>query len=498
MRTIAELLRWRALRHPHLPALRDDDRTVSYAELDRATTLLANGLLHRGIRPGDRVAIFDRNSIAYVELLWALAKCGAVAALVNWRLTPRESAQIVADAGAVLLVAGDDYADACAGLGVPVITFDALERVDDPDPRLDAEEEVVWQLYTSGTTGVPKGAMLTHLNLYACMGGLLVEAPDLHEGSVALVAMPLFHIGGCGWAAAMMFAGTTMVVVRDIVPDRLLRTMVDEQVECAFLVPAVLLFLSALPGIEQVQLPALRQIFYGASPITPELLERCIRLFGCAFTQVYGLTETTGAITVLRFLDHRPELLLSCGRPNLGTQVRCVDTDGTDVAPGEIGELLIRSAQVMAGYWRREDDTAHAIVDGWFHSGDAASIDAEGFVFIRDRIKDMVVSGGENVYPVEVEAALAAHPDVLDVAVFGVPDERWGETVRAAVVRRPGSSVDEGELLGFVTDRLAGYKRPRAIAFVDALPRNATGKVLKRELREPYWAGHVRRVAGSG
>jgi long-chain acyl-CoA synthetase len=498
MQTLAELLRWRASRHPDICALREPGRSLTYAELERSTTEIANGLIAAGIQPGDRVAILDKNSVAYVELIFALAKCGAVAAPVNWRLTAREAAQVVGDANATLLVVGDELRNVAEPLGVPLQSIDALPHAPGDDPHRDREDDVVWQLYTSGTTGVPKGAMLTNANLFSCMAGILLEAPELHEGSVALVAMPLYHIGGCGWAAAMMFAGATMVIVRDIVPDELVRTIVDERVECAFLVPAVLLFISLVPGVEEADFSNLQRMFYGASPITPELLARCIELLGCRFTQVYGLTETTGAFTALRHEDHVGELLLSCGRAGLGVEIKIVDPMGREAAPGETGELIIRSPQVMRGYWGREDDTADSITDGWFHTGDAASIDSNGFVFLRDRVKDMIISGGENVYPVEVEAVLAEHPGVADVAVFGVPDDRWGETVKAVVVRRDGSDITAAGLIDFTRDRLAGYKRPTSIDFVEVIPRNPTGKVLKRQLREPYWAGRERRVAGSG
>ena len=495
---MAELVRWRARRHPELEAIRQDGRSLTWAELDASTTAIAAGLVEQGVGRGDRVAILDKNSTAYMELLFALAKCGAVAAPVNWRLVGREVAQVVGDAQAALLVAGEEFRGLADGVDTRVIGFDELPRGDGPDPRLDRPGEVVWQLYTSGTTGIPKGAMLTHENLFACMPGISIEAPEMTEGTRCLVAMPLYHIGGCGWAAAGMYAGATLVVVREIVPADLLRTLVEERVGCGFLVPAVLLFLSQVPGVESADLSALDRLFYGASPITPELLSRCIQLFGCRFTQVYGLTETTGAITSLRHEDHRDDLLLSCGRPNLGVELRVVDPDGADLPSGETGELLVRGAQVMAGYHNREQATAESIVDGWFHTGDAAAIDAEGFVHIRDRVKDMIVSGGENVYPVEIEAVLAEHPEVADVAVIGVPDVRWGETVKAVVVRRPGSRLDAAALDRFCRSRLAGYKRPTSVDFVESIPRNPTGKVLKRELRAPYWADQERGVRGSG
>jgi long-chain acyl-CoA synthetase len=498
MRTLAELLRWRAKRHPNLEAIRENGRSITYRELDASTTALANGLISLGVSPGDRVAILDKNSADYLELLWALTKTGAVAAPVNWRLVQREVHQIAGDAGATMIIAGEEFRGAADGVGARVMGFDELPRIDGGDPRRDVPGEVVWQLYTSGTTGLPKGAMLTHDNLFVCMPGITIEAPEMVQGGRCLVAMPLYHIGGCGWAAAAMYAGSTMVMVREIVPAQLLQTLVEERVESGFLVPAVLLFLTQVPGVESADFSALKRMFYGASPITPELLQRCIDLFGCKFTQVYGLTETTGAITSLSHEEHHGDLLLSCGRANLGVNLRVVDADGNDVPTGEVGELIARTPQNMRGYHGKPAETAEVMRDGWFHTGDAAAMDADGYVYIRDRIKDMIVSGGENVYPVEIEAVIAEHPGVADVAVIGVPDLRWGETVKAIIVRRPESALEAAELIDFCRDRLAGYKRPTSVDFVDVIPRNPTGKVLKRQLREPYWQGQERRVRGSG
>jgi long-chain acyl-CoA synthetase len=499
MHTIAGLLRWRARRHPDLVAMREPGTQLTWAELDQGSTELANGLVSLGVRPDDRVAILDKNSIAYLELMLAVAKVGAVSAPVNWRLAAPEVRTIVAESQAVLCVVGDDFTAAVEGVDAGVLRFAEMPRVEGPDPHRDTDPgAAVWQLYTSGTTGVPKGAMLTHDNLYACMPGILLECPEMGEGAPALVAMPLYHIGGCGWAAACMYTGATLVVVREIIPAQLLQTIVDERISTAFLVPAVLLFLSQLPGVADADFSHLRRILYGASPITPELLTRCIELFGCQFTQLYGLTETTGAISTLRFDDHSGERLLSCGRPNLGVAVRVVDASGRDLPPGEVGELLISGEQIMRGYHNRPAETAEAIAGGWFHSGDAAALDADGFIYIRDRIKDMIVTGGENVYPIEVESVIAEHPAVADVAVIGVPDHRWGETVKAVVVLRPEASITEQDVIDFCKPRLAGFKRPTSVDFVAAIPRNPTGKILKRELREPYWEGQARQVAGSG
>ncbi|HYZ00205.1 MAG TPA: AMP-binding protein, partial [Candidatus Binatia bacterium] len=351
-----------------------------------------------------------------------------------------------------------------------------------------------WQLYTSGTTGLPKGAMLTNANLMGLMAPLGFECPELQEGTRSLVAMPLYHIGGCGWALASIVRGACAVVAREVVPPDLLRLMADQRVTTGFLVPAVLLFLTQLPDARSADLSALRSLVYGASPISPDLLRRSLDVFGCRFTQLYGLTETTGAIAALQHEHHEGARLLSCGRPMFGASLRVVDPAGEELPPGETGEIVYRGPGLMRGYWRRERDTADTIRDGWLHTGDMGSVDGEGFFFVKDRVKDMVVSGGENVYPAEVEAVLADHPDVADVAVIGVPDPTWGESVKAVVVRTQGSELSAGELVEWSRSRLAGFKRPRSVDFTEALPRNPTGKVLKRELRDPYWAGQVRQI----
>jgi acyl-CoA synthetase (AMP-forming)/AMP-acid ligase II len=306
--------------------------------------------------------------------------------------------------------------------------------------------------------------------------------------------MPLYHIGGCGWALAVLTQGCTAIVLREVIPQELLQVLVEQRVNSGFVVPAVLLFLTQVPGVEQLDFSALKNLHYGASPISQDLLVRSIDVFKCNFTQLYGLTETTGAITALRHEDHRGERLASCGRPLFGAEIRVVDPLDQDVPVGEIGEVIYRGPGLMSGYWRRPDDTAGAIRDRWFHTGDAGSLDADGFLYIRDRIKDMIVSGGENIYPAELESVLMGHPAVADVAVIGVPDERWGETVHAIVVRRPGAELAEPELIDWSRDRLAGFKRPRTVDFTDAIPRNPSGKILKRELREAHWAGRARQV----
>jgi acyl-CoA synthetase (AMP-forming)/AMP-acid ligase II len=469
-------------------------RSRTFGEMNESSSRLAAGLCSElGVKAGDRVAILDKNSDDYLELMFALDKAGAVMVPINWRLTPAEVTRVVEDADPTLLVAGDQFGGSVAEVGRRTLRFSELPR-GEGDPHRDRDDAVTWQLYTSGTTGLPKGAMLTNRNLLGLVGPLGFEVPQAVEGSRSLVAMPLYHIGGSGWALAILAYGATAVVAREVLPAELLNIIVEQRVETGFLVPAVLLFMTQLPGVEQADFSALKNLVYGASPISQDLLRRSIEIFRCRFTQVYGLTETTGAITALRHEDHAGERLLSCGRPMFGGDIRAVDPMDVKVPPGEIGEIVYRGSGVMAGYWRRPEDTAAAIRDGWFHSGDAGSVDDEGFVYIRDRIKDMIVSGGENIYPAELESLLAGHPAVADVAVIGVPDDRWGEAVKALIVRRPGTELTEEELIDWSRSRLAGYKRPRSVDFIEAIPRNPSGKVLKRQLREPYWAGQARRV----
>jgi long-chain acyl-CoA synthetase len=293
------------------------------------------------------------------------------------------------------------------------------------------------------------------------------------------------------------------VVLRDIDPARILEVIPEFGVTNAFMVPAVIQFLLLTPGVESTDFSSLRTLVYGASPITDKVLVKGIETFGCEFIQVYGLTETTGAITQLDGADHdpenRPQLLRSCGRPYPWVEMRVVDGEGNDVPTGQVGELWTRSHQNMAGYWNNPQATAEAVTpDGWFRTGDAGFLDEDGFVYLHDRVKDMIVTGGENVYPAEVENVLMRHPAVADVAVIGVPDEKWGEAVKAIVVPAPDSDVAPADiqaaLIAFARESLAGYKLPKSVDLAEALPRNPSGKLLKRELREPYWEGADRRV----
>ena len=487
------------------PALVGATRSVTYRELEERGNRVAHALGRLGVGEQGRVAYLDLNNPEFFEVMLGAAKIGAAIAPLNFRLTPTEMGRIVHDAQARVLVVGPAFDAAvptirseAPGLehvirtGAEFESFVASGAAEDPG-RESTDDDVVLQLYTSGTTGLPKGVMLTNANCSGLMD--VADAWGLDETSVSLVAMPLFHIGGSGWANVALARGGTDVLVPMIDPAGLIDTIEARRVTNAFLVPAVLQMMCAVPGAEGRDYSTLRSIAYGASPITTSALKRCLEVFRAPLFQVYGLTETTGAITELSSGDHDPEgprqhLMRSAGKPYPWVEMKAVDpATGADCGPGEVGEIWTRSRQNSPGYWNKPQDTAASFdTDGWLHTGDAGYFDEDGFVFLTDRIKDMIVTGAENVYPVEVESALAEHPDVADVAVIGVPDATWGETVKAVVVRRVGSALTEDALLGWARERVAGFKRPPSVDFVDELPRNASGKLLKRVLREPYWA----------
>jgi long-chain acyl-CoA synthetase len=476
-----------------------------------------------GLGVGDRIAFLDRNGIAYFDFLFGGALLGAVNVAVNWRLAPEEMAAIIDDSGAPLLVIHVDYLPALGEMqsGLPsvrrivvlggrgatcadarVVAFDDwIDGCPAVDPgHVGGPDEVSMQLYTSGTTGLPKGVMLTNANLSTAISE---AATTFHitDDTVSLVAMPLFHIGGSGWALCAMSRGGRSIIVRDVEPNLLLELIAVEGITEMFVVPAVLMLLLGTPSLPGADLSSLRVVFYGASPIAENVLVKCLAAFGCAFCQVYGMTETTGAITALPFEDHDPDgprrgLLRSAGKPHSSVQIRVVDPEsGRDVRLGEVGEVWTRSPYNMAGYWGKPEETAATIdPDGWLRTGDAGYFDSDGYLYLHDRIKDMVISGGENIYPAEIENVLLSLPTIVDAAVIGVPDPKWGETVKAIVVLAPGEALDEAAVIEYCRERLAHYKCPTSVELTQALPRNPSGKILKRELRAPYWVGRVRAV----
>jgi long-chain acyl-CoA synthetase len=519
MRTLADVIRVHAAERPDAPALDAGGRTVTFAELDARSSQVAHALAAADVGAGDRVAFIDKNDMAWFEVTFGLAKLGAVNVSVNWRLAPPEMAQIIEDAAAEVVIVGPDFVPAVerieGDLGrvhtiVAVGGHDRWHAYEDwiagrptDDPGVvSAGGDVAFQLYTSGTTGLPKGVMLSHDNFFRGVGDIAAQWRFTTD-SVNLAMMPMFHIAGAGWSMVGLVHGCRTVVLRDVDPAAILAAIPAYGITNAFMVPAVIQFVLATPGVESTDFSTLRALVYGASPITDKVLMAGMERFGCEFIQVYGLTETTGAITQLEGADHDPatklHLLRSCGKPYPWVEVRIVEpSTGEDVPLGEVGELWTRSRQNMVGYWENPKATAEAITpDGWFRTGDAGYADADGYLYLHDRVKDMIVSGGENVYPAEVENVVAKHPGVADVAVIGVPDERWGEAVKAIVVPADGTEAGDAtahDIIAFAREQLAGYKLPKSVDFAEVLPRNPSGKLLKRELREPHWQGVDRQI----
>jgi len=500
---VGEILRVQARERPHALALRYLDRDTTWRELDRRANQVAHALLAEGVRPGGRIAVYGRNSDCYVELLFGAAKLGCALTALNWRLAAREIAAVLEDLDAELLFASEEFLPAIEAirpqLRLPRIVCCESEvgglasyrswrdRHPCEDPRAPVSPgDILKVVYTSGTTGRPKGAMMSHANLLS-VGRIYEESGErcyqLAEGEPFLAYHPFFHNAA---SLVIWFAtrGAPTVVLPDFDPGQIVDLVGKLSVRRLALVPTMMRMLLEAPQTRGADLSSLEYVVYGASPITSELRARAMERLGVGFIQQYGMTEAVGLATYLLPRDHQGEKLATVGTPFPSLQLAILDETGRRLPSDSVGEVALRGPNIVSGYWRNPDAWSAANRDGWFRTGDAGQLDSDGYLHLKDRIKDMIISGGENVYSVEVELALSDHPDVVEAAVVGVPDERWGETVKAYVVREPGSALGDDELMDFLQGRLARYKQPRRIEFVDELPRNAIGKVLKRDLRQ--------------
>ncbi|MFN4113581.1 MAG: long-chain-fatty-acid--CoA ligase [Sphingomonadaceae bacterium] len=507
--TYGDALAFHAATRPDQTALRYGDAVTSYRDYDRHVTQIANGLAAMGLSKGDRIAYFGKNSAHAVELALGAARAGMVFIPIIWRLAPAEVKFIMADSGAQVLFREDEFAD---------VEFDGriVSIEQDFAAWRDAQSEAavttavgpqdpLLQLYTSGTTGLPKGVVLSHHNgthMRPLMKQHNIYWYCADPGDSIILAMPYGHIAGVGTALGAALGGQELLIHREFDPVLLIGDVERYRVKWLFLVPAAIRLLLSHPAAASADFSSVRGLTYGASPIPLDLLKQGVERLGCDFAQLYGLTETFGTVVSLPPDDHKPEnvvgreqVMTSAGKALPGTEIAILDEQLRPLPPGQIGEVAIRGDSVMLGYWNRPEENAKAMIEGgWFRTGDAGILDEQGYLYIQDRIKDMIITGGENVYPAEVESAVFGHPDIADVAIIGVPDDKWGEAVKAVVVRRPGSDLDEAGVIAWARERIAGFKCPKSVDFIDALPRNPSGKILRRELRAPYWEGKERMV----
>ena len=509
---IGSWVRGRAALAPERVALVEHERSVTYGEFDERTNRTARMLLGLGVRRGDRVGVLLLNSVAFLEVTFATAKLGAIVVPINFRLQGLEVGYILGDAGcdvfvyhrplAALARSGADGSDgrvrhrvvvdappAWPDAGEPLVDGElAYEQLVgaaaadtvamDVDPR-----DVHGIMYTSGTTGRPKGAMLTHANAIANARHSMLQSRQPRPSDVTVTAAPMFHIGGLGvHSLPFVYVGAKNVIVPAFDPAGFVAAMAEHRATIEFLVPAMWAAITRLPNFDDHDLSALDTCISGGAP-TPLPVIEFFNDRGISFQEGFGMTETAPSVSVLD-PDHIREKLGSIGQPIFGIVCKFVDDDDREVPTGEVGELVMRGPNIFAGYWMLPEATADAFRGGWFHSGDLGKVDDEGYMTLVDRKKDMVITGGENVYPVEVEQVLVRHPAVREVAIFGLPDERWGETVVAAVAL--DTPIEVSELIAYARERLAHFKCPTRVEILDELPRNATGKVLKTNLRATY------------
>ncbi|MEZ5998715.1 MAG: fatty acid--CoA ligase [Hyphomonas sp.] len=505
----AFIRRWAAER-PDRIALDGPDVRLTYRELDELTARTVTGLMALGIAKGDRIAWFGKNSTLYFVLLFAAGRMGAVMVPIGWRLAPAEVGWIAANAEVKAAFLGEGFDGAreiFAAIETVSHSFTAAEAWDwvrsqpESDFTAAGPQDAVLQLYTSGTTGKPKGVVLSNYNLFGLHHETLgMDSPyhRIDDDEAILIAMPCAHIGGTGLGTMCLSAGVAGIVLAEFDPRMIFDAVEKKGVTRFFMVPAALQLLLNHPDCGTVDYSRLRYILYGAAPIPLQLLKESIAMFGAGFLQCYGMTETTGTISVLPPEDHSTDgnkRMRSAGKALPGVRIRIVDGEGKELGADEVGEIQILSPNNMLEYWKLPDATANTMSpDGWISTGDAGYMDPDGYVYVHDRIKDMIISGGENVYPAEVESAIFGHPDVQEVAVIGVPDARWGESVKAVCVAKPGHEISPQSIMNWARERIAAYKVPKSVDIIDALPRNASGKILRKELREPYWMGHERRV----
>jgi acyl-CoA synthetase (AMP-forming)/AMP-acid ligase II len=512
--TLNDVVRQHASARPGAVAIAFKEREITYFDLHRLATQAALEFREHGLRKGDRLAYIGKNSADFAILIAAAARSGVIIAPLNWRLAPAELEAILEDMDPRAIFLTPDFPELTKNLGEH---FRLIERVcgardsedDIPahwqaahDQSLDlpcSEDDVILQLYTSGTTGAPKGVMLTHKCLTWQRRLSPVSSSDHSKpDEILILTMALGHIGGIQILARGLFHGCKTVILPEYETDSVARLISEHRVSRLVIAPTMLRMLLDHADREKLDISSLRYIQYGASPMPMDLMSRAIAELSVDFIQVYGMTEMGGAVTALTPEDHvvGGSRISSVGRALPGVEIRIAGPQGATLPPRQVGQIEIRGGAVMRGYWRRPDETAMTLTgDGWLRTGDAGYLDEEGYLTLCDRIKDMICTGGENVYPAEVEQAILRNPLVSDAVVIGVPDERWGETVKAIVVAKAGADISPERIIAEARRHIAGFKLPKSVEFVTSIPRDALGKVRRKDIREPYWAGHVKRIA---
>ena len=506
--TLDRMLRSHASERGEKTALRDDSSSLSYAMLERRARQVARGLMAAGVGPGDRVCYLGKNTLAYFEYFLGAVKLGAVTVPVNWRLAPPELAYLFRNSHPKMALVEEPF-ETVASTAAPELdrlviggerdTYAAWRdrQADEDLPPVSDWNQPLLQMYTSGTTGRAKGAVLTHRNLFGLRErqSAIAEWFGWSSRDISLIAMPAAHVSGTGWAIWTLQHGATGVVVREFDPHKVLTQLLEHRINKVMMVPTAMQIAVRHPEARGADFSFLQYIYYGGAPLPQALLEECVEVFGCGFVQMYGMTETAGTIVALAPEDHDPARgarMRSVGKPLEGVELKIVNEAGETLPPGTTGEIVTRSSGNMQGYFEMPEATAETVDgEGWLRTGDAGYLDADGYLFLQDRVKDMIISGGENIYPAEVENAIYGHPAVAEVAVIGVPDEKWGESVKAMIVPVAGAVRNDEDVIAWAAARIARYKLPKSIDWVSSLPRNHTGKVLRRVLRDSFSKGPV-------
>jgi len=511
--SIGDISRFQAIHRAENTALIFNDEHLSYKALDTLASQSANGLMFAGVKKNDRICYLGTNSAHYFELIFAASKIGAVMCPINWRLSTTEVSYILEDTEAKIIFITNEFSETVnkvlekTSRNITVVMIDNFSdwrkknKASDPKVECGLKDDVI-QLYTSGTTGYPKGVRLSNRSLLLTRERESKKSsPEWsrwHQNDVSLISMPCFHMGGTNYGLSTLYAGATGVITSQFDPLNQINFIKKYGITKQFIVPTALRIMLKEQSLSNTELESLKYISYGSSPIPLDLMESAIEKFGCKFIQKYGMTETGGSCTALSPEDHTippNSRMNSVGKPLNGVKLKIINSSGLEQKIGDKGEIVIQSTGNMNGYWKNSQETKKSILDGnWFKTGDVGYLDQEGYLYILDRVKDMILSGGENIYSAEVERALKQNPIIDQVAVIGVPDKKWGESVKACIVLKPNTIKNETKIISECKKILASYKCPKSIDFLTELPRSTSGKVLKRQLRKPYWVASNKQV----